>query len=53
MPQFKEFKIVVSVQPDIEVTIVAKDPCDCLAISGSVVRTLRNMKLEPKAQVMP
>jgi len=53
MVTLKEFKIDVTVAPDIEVNIRARDPCDCLAISGAVVRTLRNMKLEPKAKVLP
>jgi hypothetical protein len=53
MVDLKEFKIDVSVAPDITVNIRTRDPCDCLAISGAVVRTLRNMKLEPKAKVLP
>ncbi len=53
MVTLKDFKIDVTVAPDIEVNIRSRDPCDCLAISGAVVRTLRNMKLEPKAKVLP
>ena len=53
MVTLKDFKIDVTITPDITVNIRARDPCDCLAISGAVVRTLRNMKLEPKAKVLP
>lgn len=42
----------MKVEPDLVVDITGKDPCDVLALSGAVVRTLRMMKLEPKAQVM-
>lgn len=48
----KDCEILVSVLPDIEVTIVTKDPCDALAISGVVVRVLRAMRREPKAKVL-
>jgi hypothetical protein len=52
MPNLKEFRIVVKVEPDLVVDIKGKEPCDVLALSGAVVQTLRNMNLEPKAQVM-
>lgn len=48
----KQFRIVVTVEPDLVVDIKSKNPCDALEVSGSVIRTLRNMHLEPKAQVM-
>jgi hypothetical protein len=53
MVTLKEFKIDVTVAPDIEVNIRSRDPCDALAISGAVVQHLRLMKLEPKAKVLP
>lgn len=48
----EDFRIVVTVEPDLVIDIKGKEPCDVLALSGAVVRTLRMMKLEPKAQVM-
>jgi hypothetical protein len=53
MDNLKEFRIVVTVKSDLVIDIKGKEPCDVLAVSGSVIRTLRNMNLEPKAQVMP
>jgi hypothetical protein len=52
-PNLKQFRIVVTVQPDLIVDIQGSEPCDVLAVSGAVVQQLRMMKLEPKAQVMP
>jgi hypothetical protein len=48
----KEFRIVVSAGPEIEIDIKTRDPCDALAISGALVKTLRMMDKEPKAKVM-
>lgn len=47
-----QFRIVVRVEPDLIVDIISKNPCDALELSGQVVRKLREMHLEPKAQVM-
>jgi len=52
MVNLKEFRIVVSAGPNIEVDIKTRDPCDALAISGALVKTLRMMDKEPKAKVM-
>ena len=52
MVNLKEFRIVVSAGPSIEVDIKTRDPCDALAISGALVKTLRMMDKEPKAKVM-
>jgi hypothetical protein len=48
----KEFKIDVTAGPDITVNIVTRDPCDALAISGALIKFLRQMDKEPKALVM-
>jgi hypothetical protein len=53
MSEQKQFRIVVTVQPDLVVDIQGPEPCDVLAVSGAVVQQLRMMGLEPKAQVMP
>lgn len=53
MANLKEFEITVTAGPFIEILIKARDPCDALSLSGAVVRTLRDMKKEPKAQVKP
>ena len=51
MVETKEFRIVVTVQPDLNIDIKGRDPCDVLSVSGAVVQQLRLMGLEPKAQV--
>jgi hypothetical protein len=48
----KEFRIVVSAGPSVEVDIKTRDPCDALAISGALIKVLRTMDKEPKAKVM-
>lgn len=52
MVDLKQFRIVVSAGLDVEVDIKTRDPCDALAISGAIVKTLRMMDKEPKAKVM-
>jgi len=52
MVNLKEFRIEVSAGPEIQITIQTRDPCDALAISGALVKTLRMMDKEPKAKVM-
>lgn len=47
-----EFHINVRVAPDLNIDIQGKNPCDVLELSGPVIRRLREMGLEPKAQVM-
>jgi len=49
----KDFKIDVTAGPFITINIRTRDPCDALAISGAIVKTLRNMNMEPKAKVLP
>ena len=49
----KEFKIDVTAGPFIEINIKTRDPCDALEISGRIIRTLREMDMEPKAKVLP
>jgi hypothetical protein len=52
MSEVKPFKIDVTAGPDIVVNIKTRDPCDALAISGALIKTLRIMDKEPKAKVM-
>jgi hypothetical protein len=51
-PNFKEWKIDLTAGPGILVNITTRDPCDALAISGALVKILRQMDKEPKAKVM-
>jgi len=52
MVDLKDWRIVVEAGSGIEVSIRTRDPCDALAISGGVVKILRQMDKEPKAKVM-
>jgi hypothetical protein len=51
MENKKEFRITVTVQPDLTIDIKGQNPCDVLAVSGAAVQQLRLMGLEPRAEV--
>jgi hypothetical protein len=49
----KEFRVVVTVEPNLKIEVKSKDPCAVLGLSYQIVKKLRVLNLEPKAQVMP
>ena len=38
---------------DIDVDVIARDPCDCVEVSGLVVNALRKLDYEPKVLIQP